>query len=153
MRHSEKRAKTAFCAMLEILGFTDVRIAAAPADIVATKKGEVFYFELKYSSKKAPEIYFGSVTLREWRDAFRLENYFFVIASYSDCWRFEIIEPETLRRVSYFAPTPLAYFQLKLGKAHDSRRNVRSAIAVRRRIVEEIYSAYSKILRRKLGPE
>lgn len=58
---SDVAAKEAFRDELLRRGFDAARITGSPADITATKGGETFYFEVKFTRQSAS--YFGAATL------------------------------------------------------------------------------------------
>ena len=79
---TDKYAKFAFCKYLEKEGYTDVKIVDTPVDILAKKGDEMWWFEIKSTSKKK---YFGATTLTELKKALDCagnskENFRFVIA-------------------------------------------------------------------------
>jgi hypothetical protein len=77
--NSDVRAKEAFINHLLSSGYDSAKVIKSPSDIVATKTGEEFYFEIKYTRKE--KKYFGAATLTEWEFAINNQkNYRFVIA-------------------------------------------------------------------------
>ncbi len=76
---SDVDAKEAFKKELIKEGFDNPIVKAEPSDIVATKNGETWYFEIKMTSKT--DKYFGAATLTEWEQAFKTpDRYLFVVA-------------------------------------------------------------------------
>lgn len=113
---SDVKAKKAFIAYLEKQGYTSAKIISQPADIVAWKDGEMYYFEIKMTRQK--KTYFGAATLTEW--AATLENpghYFFVIAVTDENetnFRFIIMTPEEFMMYSTIPPIKIFFnFPLK----------------------------------------
>ena len=76
---SDRKAKEEFCKKLTSEGFDSVEITATPADIMATKDGETWWFEIKQTTQE--KNYFGAATETEWEQAFVDPDHFrFVIA-------------------------------------------------------------------------
>ena len=63
-RKSDVDAKEAYSEYLKSQGYKDIKIISSPSDISATKDGEIFYFEIKKTSRD--DVYFGAATLTEW---------------------------------------------------------------------------------------
>ena len=61
---SDTLAKQTYINELLSQGFDTAVVKAEPADIVATKNGETWYFEIKMTSRT--DTYFGAATLTEW---------------------------------------------------------------------------------------
>ena len=59
-KKSDVKAKTAFVEHLKERGF-DAKVVSKPADILATKDGQTWYFEIKMT--KRTDVYFGAATL------------------------------------------------------------------------------------------
>ena len=79
---SDIGAKGAFRRELLSRGF-EARIAKSPADIVATKDGRTWYFEIKMTRRT--DTYFGAATLTEWAQALADPDHFrFVVAICKD---------------------------------------------------------------------
>ena len=76
-KKSDVAAKQAYVDKLNGEGY-QARVAASPADIIAEKGGEKWYFEIKMTHQT--DRYFGAATLTEWECAFRdPEHYRFVV--------------------------------------------------------------------------
>ena len=76
---SDVDAKQAFIVKLLEEGFDNAEVKAEPSDIVATKDGDTWYFEIKMTNQT--EKYFGAATLTEWEQAFKTpDRYYFVVA-------------------------------------------------------------------------
>jgi hypothetical protein len=101
---SDVNAKEAFRDELLRRGFETAVITASPADITATKGGETYYFEIKFT--KASDKYFGAATLTEWEAALEFEQRFwFVVAFVRDArWLFHEYTPAEFMQMSYIPP-------------------------------------------------
>jgi hypothetical protein len=79
---SDKVAKEKCIEYLKLKGYSNVQIASPKegCDILAfNAQGEIFYFEVKYSSKKSGK-FFGTVMLTELHKAICYpDNYFFIL--------------------------------------------------------------------------
>ena len=108
-------AKAAFCRRLvEHEGYTEARVAIAPADIVAVKNGESWLFEVKFT-KGARTSCFGAATLTEWVAAAENPERFRFVVAYErgSEWRFDIYTPEEFMAFSYVPPFKV-YFKVPL---------------------------------------
>ncbi len=75
---SDKGAKNAFVRDLLSRGF-DASIVKTPADILAVKDGQKWFFEIKMT--RQTDSYFGGATLTEWAQALADPDHFrFVVA-------------------------------------------------------------------------
>ena len=90
---SDVAAKEAFRDELLRRGFDAARITGSPADITATKGGETFYFEVKFTRQGAS--YFGAATLTEWDAALKSEERFTFVVAFlrDDGWAFHEYTP------------------------------------------------------------
>jgi hypothetical protein len=126
---SDKKAKEVFVKALEIRGYSDVRIAKAPADILALKNGEKYLFEIKKTSAK--KEYFGAATLTEWRSAYsNPKNYFFVIAQETPKgFNFTEYTPDEFEKFSSVPPFKI-FFNIPLNESNkvEAKRKNRSAV-------------------------
>jgi hypothetical protein len=114
-------AKEAFCRQLVSDGYSDVRIASTPADVIAERNGNRWLFEVKFT--KAPDTCFGAATLTEWAAAADDPEHFrFVIAYQRDSeWRFDQYTPEQFMAFSSVPPFKV-YFSVPLdGRAARDR--------------------------------
>ncbi len=77
---SDRPAKTKCKEWLELQGFTDVKPAKNQScDLIARKSNQVYYLEIKYSSKEEGN-FFGTVMLTEMFQAINnKENYLFLV--------------------------------------------------------------------------
>ena len=125
-------AKNAYIERLLSQGFDTAVVKAEPADIVATKNNENWYFEIKMTSKT--NTYFGAATLTEWEQAFKTpDRYFFVVAIKQDNGTFDFKEftPFEFMKCSTIPPFKV-YFNLNLkdNKKKTQRNNKKPAIAL-----------------------
>lgn len=124
-------AKNAYINELLSNGFDTAVVKAEPADIVATKDGETWYFEIKMTSRT--DTYFGAATLTEWEQAFRTPNrYFFVVAikKDDDTFEFKKYTPHEFIKNSTIPPFK-TYFNLDLkGNKKTKRNKKKPAIAL-----------------------
>lgn len=128
---SDVNAKQAYKAHLEELGYTNVRITNAPADIVAMKGGEEFYFEIKFTLKT--EKYFGAATLTEWEAALKApDRYRFVVARPVETgWRFNEFTPEQFLELSEIPPFKI-FFRINLKETQSGNKtDIRKSEAVK----------------------
>lgn len=143
---SDKNAKEAFAAELLRRGFSDVKVTKAPADIIAYKASEKFYFEIKKTS--AENEYFGAATLTEWRAAYaNPNNYFFVIAQETTSG-FNFIEytPNEFEKFSSIPPFKI-FFNIPLNgssKVKTKRKNKSAIQFTKERLMklDEIFSTF-----------
>ncbi len=122
---SDVRAKEAFCRELERNGFANPYVASAPADIVASKDGVRWLFEVKFTQKE--DVCFGAATLTEWAAASSDPEHFrFVIAYESNgVWKFDQYTPEEFMAFSSVPPFKI-YFSVPLNGAMARKRAANS---------------------------
>ena len=111
-KKSDVKAKNEFVKVLQGRGFS-ARVVSKPADIMATKDGQTWYFEIKMT--KRADTYFGAATLTEWKQAVADPEHFrFVVAKTNDEEsEFEFLEytPEEFMRFSTIPPFKV-YFNI-----------------------------------------
>lgn len=111
-KKSDVKAKAAFVKHLQDNGF-EAAVVSKPADIVATKDGETWYFEIKMT--KRTDVYFGAATLTEWKQAVTDPDHFrFVVAKTNEEEsEFEFLEytPEEFMKFSTIPPFKV-YFNI-----------------------------------------
>ena len=133
---SDVAAKKAFKKRLEELDYENVQIKGSPADIIAEKNGETYYFEIKMT--KQSEVYFGAATLTEWMAAFLYPNNFKFVIAKTDVLEndFEFIEytPEEFMEHSTIPPFKI-YFTVNLDGETKARKR-RSAIPLTKETLE-----------------
>lgn len=110
---SDVAAKEAFRDELRRRGF-EARITAVPADITATKNGETFYFEVKFTRQSSK--YFGAATLTEWEAALQNEDRFTFVVAFSrdNEWAFHEYTPNEFMAMSYVPPFKV-FFNVAVG--------------------------------------
>ena len=121
---SDVPAKQVFIEHLKNLGFVEPQIMAQPADIMAKKGDETWYFEIKMTERKQGESYFGAATLTEWEQAFKTpETFRFVIARKIGDGEFEFkcYKPEDFMEYSTIPPFKI-FFNVKLSDDNDAKK-------------------------------
>lgn len=103
---------------LEELGYTNIENIHHPSDLRATKNGDTFWFEVKYT--ESVKSSFGAATMTEWECALRNpEHFFFLIANKPDGedsdskWKFHFISPKEFMEYSTIPPFKV-YFRYPL---------------------------------------
>lgn len=88
---SDVNAKSAYVDYLKSNGF-EASVKSTPADIIATKDGQTWYFEIKMTKRQ--DVYFGAATLTEWQQAIKDPDHFrFVVVKTNEAeTEFEFIE-------------------------------------------------------------
>lgn len=123
---SDVNAKIAFVKHLQGRGF-DASVVSKPADIMATKDGQTWYYEIKMT--KRTDVYFGAATLTEWRQAVTDPNHFrFVVAKTNEEeTEFEFLEytPEEFMRFSTIPPFKIFFNIYFDGSARKTRTATR----------------------------
>lgn len=122
-KKSDVKAKAEFVKVLEDRGF-EAMVVSSPADIMAVKDGQTWYYEIKMTKKT--DNYFGAATLTEWKQAFADPEHFrFVVAKTNEEEsEFEFIEytPEEFMSFSTIPPFKV-YFNINLdGKGRKARK-------------------------------
>lgn len=138
---SDVAAKEAFCRWLLGHGYSEARVSASPADVVAVKAEETWLFEVKFT--RAHTHCFGAATLTEWAAAAEDPEHFrFVIAYERDGdWRFDCYTPEAFMAFSSVPPFKV-YFNVSL-----DGRPVRGRSELSKRI--HLTKARLRLLRRQ----
>ena len=123
-KKSDVKAKKEFVKLLKNKGF-EASVVSKPADIMATKDGQTWYFEIKMT--KRADVYFGAATLTEWKQAIIDPNHFrFVVAKTNEEEsEFEFLEytPEEFMKFSTIPPFKV-YFNINFD---GSERKTRKA--------------------------
>jgi|TARA_A100001011_G_C13852266_1_gene651395 hypothetical protein len=142
-RKSDVDAKEAYSEYLKSQGYKDIKIISSPSDISATKDGEIFYFEIKKTSRD--DVYFGAATLTEWVAALKnKQKYFFVIAKSLGNNQWEFIEhtPDEFIKYSTIPPFKI-FFSVPLNEKEKKkkRKNISAVRASEERInkLENVY--------------
>lgn len=122
-KKSDVKAKSEFIKLLQTKGF-DAKVVSSPADIMATKAGETWYFEIKMT-KRADE-YFGAATLTEWKQAMADPDHFrFVVAKTDEAESyFEFIECTPAEFMEYSTIPPFkVYFNIDFSNKRKKKAN------------------------------
>lgn len=120
---SDVLAKEAYKTLLEKDGYANVRIVKSPADIVAEKDNQTWYFEIKMTRKQ--DVYFGAATLTEWEQAFKTpNNFFFVVAIYRGEKLFDFVRytPKQFLEFSTVPPFKI-FFNINFNGKEKSKQN------------------------------
>jgi len=142
---SDVAAKEAFPHEPLRRGFDAARITGSPADITATKGGETFYFEVKFTRQGAS--YFGAATLTEWDAALKSEERFTFVVAFlrDDGWAFHEYTPDEFMQMSYIPPFKI-FFNVPVGGDRVvMSRNGSGAVALSRRrltMMSELFARF-----------
>ena len=122
---SDVGAKSAYVNHLKSNGF-EARVASKPADIIATKDGQTWYFEIKMTKRQ--DVYFGAAPLTEWQQAVADPDHFrFVVVKTNDAeTEFEFIEytPAEFMEFSTIPPFKI-FFNIDFsGKVRKSKKAI-----------------------------
>lgn len=146
-KKSDVKAKKAYKEYLENFGFTNVKIVGSPADIIAVRDDETYYFEIKMT--KQSQNYFGAATLTEWMQALKTPDHFrFVIAKTDEAeeeFVFFEYTPAEFMEHSTIPPFKI-YFNISLTDKPLQRKR-RSAIALTQETMELLVNLHSEIRR------
>ena len=143
-KKSDVKAKTEFVKVLQERGF-EAKVVSSPADIVATKAGKTWYFEIKMT--KRADVYFGAATLTEWKQAMADSEHFrFVVAKTDDAESsFEFIEYTPVEFMEFSTIPPFkVYFNInfeniaKKKKTRKATKLTKENFEVMDRCFEEI---------------
>ena len=132
--------------VLNAQGFK-ARIASTPADIIAEKDGETWYFEIKMTGRN--DRYFGAATQTEWRKAFKdPEHYRFVVAIADETYehfKFKVYTPVEFMESSTIPPFKV-YFNLDLtGKPKKKSNRKRKSIPLTEENFLKMDECYSNL--------
>lgn len=134
-RRDDRPAKLAFCEELRSRGYSDPRVCASPADVIAEKDGVDWYFEIKFTDKQ--KTYFGAATLTEWAAAARYPDRFKFVIAYrnGESWIFDEYTPIEFMAFSYVPPYKV-YFSVPLNKqaARSKTANTKRIYMTKRRL-------------------
>lgn len=144
-RKSDIPAKQAFVKKLNAEGF-QAKEESTPTDVVATKDGVTWYFEIKMT--RHDDRYFGAATSTEWRQAFLDPEHFrFVVAIVDDddnVLRFIEYTPAEFMEFSTIPPFKV-YFNIDFtGKRKKSTRETKS-IPLTREIFQFLDRCFEKV--------
>lgn len=125
-KKSDVKAKAEFVKWLNDRGF-NASIKCKPADIVAFKDGQTWYFEIKMT--KRTDVYFGAATLTEWKQAVADPEHFrFVVAKTNEAeTEFEFLEytPEEFMAFSTVPPFKIFFNIDFAGKVSKTKKATR----------------------------
>ena len=141
-KKSDVKAKKEFVKLLNSRGF-EASVVSKPADIVATKDGQTWYFEIKMT--KRPDVYFGAATLTEWKQAIADPEHFrFVVAKTNEEEsEFEFLEytPEEFMGFSTIPPFKV-YFNINFD---GTKRKTRKATKLTRENLNVMSECFDRI--------
>ena len=126
-KKSDIQAKNAFVQVLNNRGFT-ARIVKAPADIIAEKDGQTWYFEIKMTTHA--DKYFGAATMTEWGQALSDSDHFrFVVAIDlgRGKWEFKEYTPAEFMAFSSIPPFKV-YFNIHFDEKPKKRSRESKAV-------------------------
>ena len=108
-KKSDVKAKAEFVKCLQDRGF-EASVVSKPADIMATKDGQTWYFEIKMTKRR--DVYFGAATLTEWEQAVADPEHFrFVVAKTDDEEKeFEFLEYTPKEFMNFSTVPPFKIF-------------------------------------------
>ena len=141
---SDIEAKKAFAQELEKENFQDIKITSTPTDISASKDGNKYFFELKFTNQK--DKYFGASTLTEWECAINnLDNFFFVICRLEENkWIFNKFSPKEFIQYSTIPPFKI-FFDVNLKNFDKKISDETSALKASFSNLEELVHFYKKL--------
>lgn len=141
-KKSDVKAKAQFIQALQERGF-DAKVVSSPADIMATKDGHTWFFEIKMT--KRSDTYFGAATLTEWKQAMTDPEHFrFVVAKTDEEeTEFEFLEytPAEFMEFSTIPPFKV-YFNINFD---GSKRNPKKAIGLTRENFKVMNECFERI--------
>lgn len=142
---SDVEAKKDFIKKLLADGFDSAEVKAKPADIVATRNGEQWYYEIKLTDRT--DDYFGAATLTEWEQAIKTPDHFrFIIAiRHGDEFEFREYTPDEFMKYSTIPPFKI-YFNVNLdGKEKRKTDKPRTAVTLTTEHLKEMLALYEKM--------
>ena len=138
-KKSDVKSKTEFVKLLKERGF-DAQVVSQPADILATKDGETWYYEIKMT--KCTDAYFGAATLTEWRQALADPEHFrFVVAITDDAessFEFKEYTPSEFMAFSTIPPFKV-YFNINFDGRKRKTRKATKLTKENFRVMSECY--------------
>lgn len=112
-KNSDVKAKTSYIEVLKQKGFTNPTITASPADIVAEKNGEMWFFEIKMTKTASRgKAYFGAATITEWQQALETPDHYKFVIAYTDAEEesFEFVEYTPAQFMAFSTIPPFKIF-------------------------------------------
>ena len=149
---SDIRAKEAFRQhLVENQGYDTAEIVSAPADIIAVKDNETWYFEIKKTTKRK---YFGAATETEWKQAFAdPDHYRFVVAltdENEEHFEWFVYTPMQMLQVSTIPPFKINFnINLDIPISEHKRTRRDTTISLSESIFQAISSTFERIRMRK----
>ena len=145
-RKSDVPAKVAYVNLLNARGFK-AEVKSTPADIIAEKDGETWYFEIKMTRQQ--DRYFGAATQTEWRQAFKDPAHFrfvVVIADEKDeHFRFIEYTPAEFMEFSTIPPFKV-YFNIDFtGKQRKRSSGEKKAISLTEENFRQLDESYKAL--------
>ena len=143
---SDIPAKQAFIEKLLAEGYDTAEVKARPADIIATRGGVTWYYEIKLTDHE--DKCFGAATLTEWEQAFKTpETYRFVIAirKPDQSFEFRIFTPSEFMQFSTIPPFKV-YFNIALdGRKPQKTGGKQSAISLTEANFQEMNTLFKRM--------
>lgn len=143
-KKSDVKAKKEFVKLLKNKGF-EASVVSKPADIMATKDGQTWYFEIKMT--KRADVYFGAATLTEWKQAIVDPNHFrFVVAKTNEEEsEFEFLEytPEEFMKFSTIPPFKV-YFNISFDGSERKTRKAKKLTQENLELMSECFDRISE---------
>lgn len=131
----EQTVKQKFKKILEENGFK-AEISKEPADISATKDGEQWWFEIKYTLKN--DNYYGGSTETEWQHAFKHpDHYRFVVIQTDDSgnkFEWEAYSPHEFLKICRIPPFHIT-FNISLPITRGKSRTVAEKLQISPKLV------------------
>lgn len=129
-------------------GFYNVQKINSPVDFKASRDGQEYFIELKFTSSK--KTYFGAATLVEWECALENpENFYFLFAhkqisvTRDDIWDFELMLAEELMKYSTIPPFKIFFsipLPLKSSRSPPQRKSAKQATQENIRYLSDVFS-------------
>ena len=128
-------------------GYDSAEIVKSPADIKATKDGETWWFEIKYTTAK--DSYYGGSTETEWEQAFKCpERFRFVIIQTNKSgtkFKHKEYAPEDFIRYCAVPPFSIT-FTIRLTpykKARNTQKEDVKSIRFSKELFEEMHEFFN----------
>ena len=143
---SDIMAKREYVELLTERGYEEIMIKSEPSDIVAFRKGEKYYFEIKAANSSKKGGGFGAATLTEWRQALETpDNYFFVIAWHDgDHKNFDFRE-YTPKQFIKFSTIPPFKIYFDIDRYENTEKTHRSALVATDDILRKMVVFYDDL--------
>ncbi len=146
-RKSDVAAKTAFIELLQKKGYV-ATIAAAPADIVAQKNGETWYFEIKMTNAQKDKSYFGAATITEWKQALNTPEHFRFVIAYKGTeegeFEFKEYTPQEFMAFSTVPPFKV-YFNIPGTTKNTQSKKKKKALVASESVLNKLDDFYNEL--------